>query len=65
MVFEISMKGFLYLLRINDHRVGADIDCAGTREPVDFFLVGLDIRGGMIRKLRAVVMGVAVEARLP
>jgi|SRR5665213_702621 len=55
-VFEISVFGFSFILRKNHHRGRADTDYAGTGKPIDLFLTGFDIGGGMIGKIRAIII---------
>ena len=46
----------LFILRKNYHRVWPNTDFAGAGQPIDFFLMGLDIRGGVICKIWAEVV---------
>ena len=60
-----SRSQVLLILRENDHRVRTDADFAGAGQPVGSFLLGFDIRGGMISKIWAIVVGITVKARFP
>ena len=53
---QIPSNGFLFILGKNYHRVWPDTDFAGARQPIEFFLMSLDIRGGMIGKIRTVAI---------
>src|SRR4030066_177866 len=55
----------LWILRENDHCVRPNAYFAGAGQSIGSFLMGFDVRGGMIGKIGAVVVGVAVKARFP
>ena len=57
--------GALSILRENYHCVWPDADFARAGESIGSFLMGFDVRCGMIVKVRAVVVGVTVKARFP
>ena len=53
------------ILRENYHGVRPDADFAGAGQPIGSFLMSFDVRGRMIVKVWAVVVGVTVKARFP
>src|SRR3990172_4304132 len=61
----MSGQQFLLILRENDHCVRTNAYFAGAGQSIGSFLMGFDVRGGMIGKIGAVVVGVTVKARFP
>src|SRR3990170_3038221 len=55
----------LWILRENDHCVRPNAYFAGAGQSIGSFLTGFDVRGGMIGKIGAVVVGVTVKSRFP
>lgn len=53
------------ILRENYHRVWPDAHFAGAGQSIGFFLMSFDVRGRMIGKIRAIVVGVTIKARFP
>ena len=60
-----SESPVLFILRENYHRVWPDAYFAGAGQSIGSFPTGFDVRGGMIVKVRAIVVGVTVKARFP
>ena len=60
-----SRSRALLILREYYHRVWPDADFAGAGESLGSFLMSFDVRGRMIVKVWAVVVGVTVKARFP
>ena len=60
-----SRSRVLLILRENYYRVRADADFAGAGQSIGSFLMSFDVRGGMISKIWAIVVGVTVKARFP